>query len=169
MAKDPFVELAFGNMSLFIQGLTDIDINATNSDGANFLQTALAFKKHEVAPTLIERGIDINHADEDGRTPLHYAATYHAHDVARLILDAGGDLSLADVHGNTPLWTAVHEIDHDMVRLFIAHGADPNHTNNSGRSPLDFAGTMNVQALVDLLRPEQDKGTRFDTRDLHNP
>lgn len=151
MKRDMFSELAFGDPALFVSRLGDVDINITHTDGANLLQTALAFRHHDIARMLVERGIDVNHVDEDGRTPLHYAAVYHALGVAERILQAGGDLSIADSHGNTPLWTAVHALDHDMIRLFMAHGADPDRKNNYGRSPLDFARQMNVPTLVELL------------------
>ncbi|MDA0910638.1 MAG: ankyrin repeat domain-containing protein [Proteobacteria bacterium] len=120
------------------------------------LQRAIAYDRHEIANTLVNKAVNVNHTNDNNDTALHYCADRgdDFYDTAKLILENGGDLSIADKYGNQPLWTATMNSKgryYAMVELFVKYGANPNHVNNAGRSPLDFAKTRKDQKLIEML------------------
>ena len=153
-ADDLFPIIRYGTYEQYEKGISDVDINTTDGD-YNFLGTAIAYCKDDIAKDLIARNININYQGTDDVTPLHLCAMYDNFEIAKLLLQKQAEINVYDYYGNNPLWYAVFEAnkteDYRMVKLFLEHGADIHHKNKADRSPLDLEKKVNDTALINLL------------------
>lgn len=131
--------------------------DARNALGQNALHVAVAFRREEMLPPLLEAGADINLQDKTGLTPLHVAAMHGRRTCATWLLDHGAKLDTRDNFGDTPLHTAAIFGIRNVYQLLLDRGADPTLKNNDGRTPRDLAqhyGQHEMLAFLDALPAE---------------
>jgi ankyrin repeat protein len=121
--------------------LKDISPGALGSNDQTLLHEAIAFKRAELVPFLLNRGVPVNHQNKNGQTALHYAATYGSLSATKALIEAGALPNIFDNHGNNALWAAVLSTNREpeIQTLLVRAGADATHKNKAGRSVLDIA------------------------------
>ena len=101
-----------------------VDVNATQPDGATAIHWAAHRDDLATAGLLIGAGADVNVANVHGVTPLSLACSNANADMVTLLLDAGADPNAARVTGETPLMRAANTGSLQVVRALLAAGAD---------------------------------------------
>jgi ankyrin repeat protein len=112
--------------ALLKQGSKQIDVNATEGDGATALHWAADRDDLPIADLLIRAGAHADVADDLGTTPLHLACTNRSGVMVERLLDAGGNANSPLLDGETPLMTCARSGDARAVKALLAHGAAVN-------------------------------------------
>ena len=152
-----------GNIKAVKQYLAaGVDVNIEDdSDRYKFtpLLIAAQYNQMEIAKLLIDKGANVNVKDADGDTPLKSAAYAGHKEIVELLIAYGADVNLKHslpsdrtLEADTPLHEATGENHKEIVELLIANGADVNARNDFGSTPLDYAITIDLTKMADLLR-----------------
>ncbi|MEZ6056668.1 MAG: ankyrin repeat domain-containing protein [Planctomycetaceae bacterium] len=134
--------------------MEEADPNMKDRLGSTALLAAIAYKRLEVIPVLLEHGADVTAQDKDGSTALHYAIEHKLPAVLEALVERCPEaVFISDKHGNQPLWTAAFNArgEYEMVSTLLRNGANPNHCNNIGLCPLDTPKRKGELALLHLL------------------
>lgn len=103
-----------------------VDVNATQPDGATALHWATYWDAVGMADLLIAAGADVNAANDYGVTPLGLACENGAGDMVTRLLEAAADPNVVRSTGESPLMTCARTGDLAGVRALLVHGAEPN-------------------------------------------
>ena len=132
--------------------MDDVDVNATQPDGATALAWAVHLQEHGTAELLLSVGADVNTSDDYGDTPLTLAAANADSDLIEKLLEAGADPHAARWNGETALMFAAGAGLADSVELLIAKGARLDATESRrGQTALMWAAAEGRTAVVELL------------------
>ena len=82
-----------------------VDVNASQPDGATALHWATYVDSSAIAQLLIDAGADVNATNDYGVTPLALACDNAAGNLVAHLLDAGADPNIGRATGETPLMT----------------------------------------------------------------
>lgn len=137
-----------------IQTLLDenVDVNATQSDGATALAWAVYWNDLDIADTLIRAGADPNLVNDYGVSPLMLACTNNNVPMVRKLLEARADANKAQWMGVTPLIFCARSGSVEGARLLLTHGADPNASDSRrGQTALMWAASRQHPEVVSLL------------------
>ena len=116
----------------------NVDVNATQPDGATALAWAVYRDDLETAELLIAAGADLNAANDYGVTPLSLACSNRNATMVTKLLRAGADPNAASLTGETPLMTGARTGNLEVVESLLAHGADVNAKEpRRGQTPFD--------------------------------
>lgn len=103
-----------------------VDVNASQADGATALSWAAHRDDLETAELLIRAGARVNAANDYGVTPLSLACGNGNAAMVEMLLKAGADPNAALPTGETVLMTAARTGSVDAVKALLAHGANAN-------------------------------------------
>jgi len=104
----------------------DVDVSATQLDGATALHWAAHWNDLQTATLLITAGADVNALNELGVAPLALAALNASPAMADALLGAGADPNMARASGETVLMTGARTGSVDLVRALLRNGANAN-------------------------------------------
>ena len=117
-----------------------VDVNASQPDGATALHWATYVDSSAIAQLLIDAGADVNATNDYGVTPLALACDNAAGNLVAHLLDAGADPNIGRATGETPLMTCARTGNAGAVRALLAHSADSAATEPlSGQTALMWA------------------------------
>ena len=118
-----------------------VDVNASEGDGATALQWAVHSNDAETADLLMRAGASVNAANDNGVTPLWLACTNGNAAMLGKLLQAGANPNVSLTRtGETVLMTCARTGDADTVKLLLDGGADPNAKENlRGQTALMWA------------------------------
>ena len=129
-----------------------VDLDATQADGATALHWAVYQDDLDVARRLILAGADAAASNDHGVTPLSLACTNANAAMVGALLGAGADANAAVNSGETVLMTCSRTGDVDAVEALLAAGARVNIKEFSERqSALMWAVAQRHSAVVSLL------------------
>ena len=111
----------------------NVDVNATEADGATALLWAAQWNDRETADLLLRAGADVNIANQYGATPLWLACLNGSAQMTAALLSAGANPSLPLASGETPLMTASYTGNVEVVRALLEHGANVGTTESDHR------------------------------------
>lgn len=130
----------------------EIEINATQGDGATPLHWAAYGGELEIVELLIGRGARVDVADDHGITPLWLAAANNAPDVVERLLNTGAKANVAHSSGETALMAASRTGHHAAVRHLLAAGARVDGRERArGQTALMWASAQGHTAIVQTL------------------
>ncbi len=146
-----------------------VDINATDEDGATALREAVMNHRIECVEILLKSNAEVNILGPQRYTVLNTAACFGFEDIMKLLLEHNADPDLPNVDGNTPLICAI--INHNMscIELLLRGGADFTIENNRGESALKYMAensasqkllhpeTTDIEKYLDMIEPNWDK------------
>ena len=132
----------------------EIDVNATQPDGATALHWAAHWDAVETAGQLIRAGAHPDVVNDYGVTPLSLACSDASGAMVEMLLEAGADPNLALPSGETPLMTAARTDNLGGVKALVSHGAAVNAKEATlGQTALMWALSRNhlvvARTLVD--------------------
>ncbi len=104
----------------------DVDVNASQADGATALHWAAYHDNVNAATSLIAAGAQVDATNDFGVTPLSLAATNGSPGMIETLLDAGANPNSPIATGDTPLMTAARTGRSDAVLVLLEAGADVN-------------------------------------------
>ena len=129
-----------------------VDLDATQADGATALHWAVYLDDLDVARRLIFAGADAAAANDHGVTPLSLACTNANAAVVRALLAAGADANAAVASGENVLMTCARTGNVDAVEALLAAGARVDAKEFSERqSALMWAVAQRHPAVVRVL------------------
>ena len=105
---------------------TDIDVDASHSDGATALHWAAYWDAVETADHLLRVGATVDVVNDLGVTPLSLACRNGSALMVETLLDAGADARVALPTGETVLMTCARAGSLEAVERLLAGGAAPN-------------------------------------------
>ena len=144
----------------------NVDVNATQPDGATALAWAVYRDDLETAELLIGAGADLNAANDYGVTPLSLACFNRSATMVTKLLRAGADPNAAPLTGETPLMTGARTGNIEVVSSLLAHGADVNAKEpRRGQTPLMWAISFGHPDIAQVLI-EQGADVRARTKRL---
>ncbi len=77
-----------------------VDVKATDNDGISALDMAIKFKRKDLIPFFIEKGIDLNSTTrKSGILPLLLASCFNDTEMVQMLLDSGADIDATDAGG----------------------------------------------------------------------
>ena len=130
----------------------NVDVNATQPDGATALAWAVYRDDLETAELLIAAGADLNAANDYGVTPLSLACSNRNATMVTKLLGAGADPNAASLTGETPLMTGARTGNLEVVESLLAHGADVNAKEpRRGQTPLMWAISFGHPDIAQVL------------------
>ena len=132
----------------------EVDVNATQPDGATALHWAAHWDAVETAGQLIRAGAHPDVVNDYGVTPLLLACSDASGAMVEMLLEAGADPNLALPSGETPLMTAARVNNRGGVKALLARGVDVNIKEAThGQTALMWALSRNhlvvARTLVD--------------------
>ena len=129
-----------------------VDLDATQADGATALHWAVYLDDLDVARRLILAGADAAASNDHGVTPLSLACTNANAAVVRALLAAGADANAAVASGENVLMTCARTGNVDAVEALLAAGARVDAKEFSERqSALMWAVAQRHTAVVRVL------------------
>jgi len=82
-----------GEVVRLLLGVSDIDVNRTDTCGCTALHEACIYGRLEVLKVLLcDFRVDVNHRDRKGRTPLFYAGYYTQAEVVKWLIVSGREI-----------------------------------------------------------------------------
>jgi ankyrin repeat protein len=130
---------------------SQVDVNATEPDGATALHWATHRNDLLTVELLIAAGARVNAANDYGIMPLNLACTNGSAAMVNTLLKAGADIRAVPATGETPLMTAVMTGKTDVVEVLMEHEAEVNAKEPSGQTALMWAAGQGHLDLVNLL------------------
>ena len=129
-----------------------VDVNASQPDGATALAWAAHWNDLETADLLIGAGADANAANDYGVTPLSLACSKGSAAMVEKLLRAGAEPNAAQWMGVTPLMTCARAGSVDAVRSLLEHKADVNaKETRRGQTALMWAAAQQHTEIIRLL------------------
>ena len=129
-----------------------VDLNATQADGATALHWAAYLDDLDTAQRLILAGADADASNDHGVTPLSLACTNANAEMVRTLLAAGAHADAAVGSGETVLMGCARTGNVDAVEALLAEGADVNARESSEhQTALMWATAQRHPAIVRLL------------------
>ncbi len=129
-----------------------VDVNASQPDGATALHWAVHRNDVETADLLIGAGANVNAVNDYGVTPLSLASTNGSPWMVEKLLGAGADPNAAQPSGETPLMTASRTGSVEAVRALLVHGAQVNgKEKRRGQTALMWAVSEQHPRVAGLL------------------
>jgi uncharacterized protein len=130
----------------------DIDVNATDPDGATALLWATYKVDHELVGALLKDHANPNLKNHYGAAPLTEAAKLGDVDLVRMLLDAHADPNSPNQDNQTALMLASSIGSLKIAQMLISRGADVNAVESyRGQTALMWAAGENHPDVVDLL------------------
>ena len=142
------------NVLLSLVAIGDVDVNATDKDGATALILAAEKGHSRVANVLLGiAGIDVNATDKEGATALIIAAEKGHSRVANILLGIDDiDVNAAMSDGATALYVAVQNGHIEVTRMLLAcPRIDVNAPRSDGVTPLYIAAENGHPDIVNAL------------------
>ena len=106
----------------------EVDVNATQPDGATALHWAAQWDDVSMAEVLIRAGARADVANDYGATPLSMAALNGSEPMVERLLEAGAPPNTVLPSGETALMTAARSGSVEVVKALVAAGANVNAT-----------------------------------------
>ncbi len=104
-----------------------VDVHATNDDGVSALDMAIKFKRKDLIPFFIEKGIDLNRTTrKSGILPLLLACCFSDTEMVQMLIDSGADIGATDAHGMSAKDYAKKLGQKRMVEFLNEKGAKHN-------------------------------------------
>ena len=129
-----------------------LDVNATQGDGATALHWAVHWDELDTAELLIQAGANVNAANDYAVTPLVLACTNANAAMVELLLVAGADATAALETGATALMTCARTGSVDAVKALLAGGAEVDAREASeNQTALMWATAQRHPAVVRVL------------------
>jgi ankyrin repeat protein len=130
-----------------------VDVNASQPDGATALAWAVNLGEDGMATALITAGADVNAEDEYGETPITLAAANGDAVLVERLLAAGASPRSARWNGETALMIAAGAGSAASVKALVGRGADVNVADpRRGQTPLMWAASEgHAEAVAALL------------------
>ncbi|MES1256548.1 MAG: ankyrin repeat domain-containing protein [Acidobacteriota bacterium] len=120
--------------------LKQVDVNASQPDGATALAWAANLGEDAMATALIAAGANVNAEDEYGETPITLAAANGDTALVERLLAAGASARSARWNGETAVMIAAGAGSAASVKALVARGADVNAADPRRRqTPLMWA------------------------------
>lgn len=139
-----------------------VDVNASQPDGATALHWAAHWDDVASAERLIRAGARVNAANDYGVTPLLLACEDASGPMIEMLLRAGADANAALPTGETALMAAARTGKLDAVKALVAHSADPNAKEQvKGQTALMWAA---AEHHLDVARLLVEHGAETNTR-----
>lgn len=113
-----------GQPNLAMTLVADVDVNATQADGATALHWAAYFDNEMLATRLVAAGADVGAANDLGATPLALACENGSAAMVALLVNAGADPSAALGTGESVLMSCARTGNTEAVGALLAAGAD---------------------------------------------
>lgn len=130
-------------------------LNEVNNEGNNVLQTAIFFRNHEIAGTILKEyrdQVDLQHKDKDGYNLLLACTNLYDEKIFDMLLDLDIDIEALDNISNNILLLAASNNQIDLVtRLLKMEIFDVNHKNQNGITALHFAILQENLEMVKML------------------
>jgi len=126
-----------------------VDFNHSNP-AYTPLVFALEQDNRRLITALLEAGADPNTPTSSGQLPLAVAMSNP--EMVRLLLQAGADPNTVDGHGNPLLFAAMDSGSADSLNALIKAGADLNKRDRSERTPLEYADSMYLTEMAEILK-----------------
>lgn len=142
--------LATGNPDLIEAAIESADINMTDTQGQNWLHSAIKNNQPEQVSALLKKGASVVVANEEGKSPLILALESQQNDITALLLEKAPN-DFLDNQGNTLLHWAVKLDKSKMAKKLIKKGLDVNATNQDLTTPLHIAVSLGNKDIVELL------------------
>lgn len=102
----------------------NVDVNASQADGATALHWAVHRDDLQTARMLINAGANVDKSNDFGIVPLALAARNRNAQMTKTLLKAGADPNTELLTGESLLMTAAHAGDLESVEALLKHGAD---------------------------------------------
>ncbi|HEV8051944.1 MAG TPA: ankyrin repeat domain-containing protein [Parachlamydiaceae bacterium] len=135
--------VAEANEKLFPELInSNLDINATTTEGWSQLHFAVESGDAELVHLLIESGARVDLVTSLGISPLHIASARNNRKVIQRLLDAGASLKATDKEGSTPLHYAMTMDKFFTAQMLIEKGSDILAKNHLGMSPLSIMAAL---------------------------
>ncbi|NLN94378.1 MAG: ankyrin repeat domain-containing protein [Candidatus Hydrogenedens sp.] len=126
-------------------------LKSVDGKGKSPLHTAVTYKKIELLPILVEKGIPLDVRDVTGMTPLHVAAMLGRSEEAKALLELGADPSLVDDYGDMPLHTAAVFGSGGIIQLLVRQGQAPDQPNAEGQTGIEIAREYRHDRVIALF------------------
>lgn len=130
------------------------DVNYKDDRGATALILAVVRGQAEIVQMLLKAEVNVNAKDNQGATPLELASEKGYDKITKLLLGAGADVNAKNPEGCTALHYAAAYGHPDVVTSLLKAGADVSVRDNKGKTPLDYATKNNHDAVMMILRPQ---------------
>ncbi|MBF0585275.1 MAG: ankyrin repeat domain-containing protein, partial [Magnetococcales bacterium] len=161
-----------GVIEAFVKNHGSFLMEMADEEGWRPIHRACQLGHLEVVKRLIELGADpaathrVREEDIDGVTALHDAAkNNHVAMVKELVNHCPCLLMTVDDRGWTPLHYAVRFDSTEVSKTLIELGADPRAVDQIGNSPVDYLDDRKKKNGLDILFPNTDSATCFETSD----
>ncbi|CAL5092579.1 unnamed protein product [Urochloa decumbens] len=124
-------------MCKFLIRSCEVDVNATDADGA----TALTFAVQGTGSIatirlLLSCGADPNKTDSIGVAPLHIAAERGSYEIAELLLSKEAEVDPICENGGAPIHVSAENGHGKVLKLLLQHKADYDRHSRSFSTPL---------------------------------
>jgi|GEM_PF-4010896 len=129
-------------------------VNCKNDRGYTALILAVVRGQVEIVEMLLKAEANVNAKDNEGATPLSLASEKGYDRITKLLLGAGADVNAKNPEGNAALHYAAGYGHPDVVTSLLKAGADVNARDNKGKTPLDYATKGDHDAVMMILRPQ---------------
>ena len=158
-----------GNVAILeaLLRVSQLDINAVDSNGETALHAAIREGNVEVLQVLLEtQNIEVNAANRNGERPLHAAIREGNVEALQVLLRAQNiDVNAANRDEDTPLHTAIREGNLEVLQALLeTQNIEVNAANRNGETPLHTAirrGNLDLlQALLDAQNIEVNAANR---------
>ncbi len=130
----------------------DVDVNATQLDGATALAYAVYWDNLDTVQRLLDAGADPDKANDYGVTPIMLATENRSVEMVKTLLEGGADPNIATWAGETLLMTASRSGLFEAAKLLLEHGADVNVSEpRRGQTALMWAIAFKHPEIAQLL------------------
>jgi ankyrin repeat protein len=126
-------------------------LTTVDGKGKSPLHTAVTYKKIELIPLLVEKGLPLDARDVTGMTPLHVAAMLGRSEEAKVLLSLGADPELTDDYEDMPLHTAAVFGSGGIIQLLVRQGQSPDEPNGKGQTGIEIAREYRHDRVVALF------------------
>jgi len=131
---------------------TNIDINATDSDGRTPLSDACRLGLKSKVKILIEHGANVNTKDLYSDTPLHWSCVLPNYEIIKTLIMNGADINAKNDIGNTPINIIRKYDDYEKtIKLFIEHGSNLFNINTLGDKNYDLNNLLKISYWQKLV------------------
>lgn len=126
-------------------------VDSQDEHGCTAMHIAVASRRPELVPLLLEFMADLEVKNESGQTALQEAAACGEVLIAELLLSRGARVDARNSSGWTPLYSAVVGGHAEVVSLLAEKGADVNAAASDGRTAVYMAVEAGRHACLDIL------------------